>query len=76
MGRRPAAEASPVVRPAPSWGPYREVIDALLVADRDAPRKQRHTAKRIWQRLVEEHGVEVAEVDVRDYVRDRRRELG
>ena len=26
------------------------------MADREAPRKQRHTAKRVWQRLVDEHG--------------------
>ena len=41
-----------------------------------APRKQRHTVKRIWRRLVDEHGVEVAETTVRDYVRKRHRELG
>ena len=31
------------------------VIDAWLIADKDAPRKQRHTARRVWQRLVAEH---------------------
>ena len=46
-------------RPAPKLGAYRAVIDAWLVADRDAPRKQRHTAQRVWQRLVDEHGAEV-----------------
>ena len=46
------------------------------MADRDAPRKQRHTAKRIWQRLVDEHGADVAEVTVRQYVRARKREMG
>src|SRR6266851_4409488 len=40
------------------------------------PRKQRHTAKRIWERLLSEHGAEVAETTVREYVRRRRRELG
>src|SRR3954470_7999482 len=63
-------------RPAPALGAYRAVIDAWLVADREAPRKQRHTAKRVWQRLCDEHGAEVAETTVRDYVRGRRRELG
>ena len=51
-------------------------IDAWLEADREAPRKQRHTARRIWQRLVDEHGAEVAETTVRDYVRARRRAMG
>ncbi len=52
------------------------MIDEWLSADREAPRKQRHTARRIWQRLCEEHGAGVAEVTVRKYVRRRRRELG
>jgi hypothetical protein len=34
--------------PAPKLRPYRPLIDGWLHADRDAPRKQRHTAKRIW----------------------------
>lgn len=62
--------------PAPKLGEYRELIDGWLVADRHAPRKQRHTARRIWQRLVDEHGACVAETTVRDHVRKRRRELG
>ena len=51
-------------------------IDAWLEADREAPRKQRHTAKRIHRRLVDEHGADVAETTVRDYVRARKRALG
>ncbi len=57
-------------------GPFRDVVDEWLRADLEAPRKQRHTAKRVWQRLVAEHGAQVAETTVRDYVRRRRRELG
>ena len=57
-------------------GPYTQVIDAWLVADRDVPRKQRHTARRIWQRLVAEHGASVAEVTVSRYVARRRAGLG
>jgi transposase len=72
----PPAKRSPLVRPAPRLGPYRPLIDAWLEADREAPRKQRHTAKRIWRRLVDEHGAEVAETTVRDYVRARRRAMG
>jgi len=63
-------------RPAPKLGPYRALIDGWLLSDREAPRKQRHTAKRIWQRLLEEQGADVAETTVREYVRRRRRELG
>jgi transposase len=72
----PAAKRSPSSRPAPRLGAYRAIVDAWLEADRDAPRKQRHTAKRIWRRLVDEHGADVAETTVRDYVRERRRAMG
>jgi hypothetical protein len=53
-----------------------EVIDGWLLADRDVPRKQRHTARRIWQRIVAEHGAGLAEVTVSRYVAGRRVELG
>src|SRR5437763_10359858 len=48
-------------RRRPAIDPYASVIDAWLVADREVPRKQRHTARRIWQRLVAEHGASLAE---------------
>src|SRR5579863_9550600 len=63
-------------RPRPAIGPYAAIIDGWLLADRDVPRKQRHTARRIWQRLVAEHGASVAEVTVSRYVARRRAELG
>jgi transposase len=72
----PPALLSPVSRAAPKLGRYRAVIDEWLLADRDAPRKQRHTAKRIHQRLVDEHGADVAETTVRQYVRGRKRAMG
>jgi transposase len=72
----PPERKRPEGRPAPALGPYRELIDSWLLADRLAPPKQRHTAKRIHQRLVEEYGAQVAETTVRDHVRRRRRELG
>ncbi|MCA1700818.1 MAG: IS21 family transposase [Actinobacteria bacterium] len=72
----PPAKRVPVSRPAPKLGAWRAVIDEWIEADREAPRKQRHTARRIWQRLVEEHGAEVSERQVCRYVRRRRRELG
>ncbi len=72
----PPPRKRPEGRPAPKLGPYRPLIDEWLVADREAPRKQRHTAKRIWERLLSEYGADVAETTVRQYVRRRRRELG
>jgi transposase len=72
----PPPRKRPERRPAPKLGEYRALIDAWLVADRAAPRKQRHTARRVWERLRSEHGVEVSERQVRRYVRDRRRALG
>ena len=52
-------------------------IDEILEADRKAPRKQRHTAHRIWMRLRRElPAVEVAESTVRSYVRQRKIAMG
>ncbi|HEY8788472.1 MAG TPA: IS21 family transposase [Actinopolymorphaceae bacterium] len=65
-----------VVRSRPAIGPWAMVIDAWLIADRDVHRKQRHTARRVWQRLVAEHGAVVSEVTVSRYVARRRVELG
>ena len=56
-------------RPKPALGPLIEFIDGILIADRKAPRKQRHTAHRIYRRLKEampEHCV--SESSVRRYV--------
>ncbi|HMC95078.1 MAG TPA: IS21 family transposase [Polyangia bacterium] len=72
----PPERKRPVGRPAPALGAFREWIDEILVADQTAPRKQRHTAKRIGDRLADEHGVVVAGSTMRDHVRQRRRELG
>ena len=41
---------------SPSSGPFLGVIDEILEADKTAPPKQRHTAKRIFERLRDEHG--------------------
>jgi hypothetical protein len=52
-------------------------IDGILEADRKAPRKQRHTAKRIWERMREElPAATAAERTVRHYVERRKQELG
>jgi transposase len=63
-------------RPRPAIDAYAAVIDGWLLADRLVPRKQRHTARRIWQRLVAEHGAALSEVTVSRYVARRRTELG
>ena len=62
-------------RTAPVMDQVKPFIEAILATDREAPRKQRHTAHRIWERIREELGVEVAESTVRRYVGGRKREL-
>src|SRR5882757_3287917 len=54
----------------------RDFVEGILTADKKAPRKQRHTAHRIWQRVRDELGSAVAESTMRAYVSERRRELG
>jgi len=55
---------------------FKPVIDALLIADLDAPRKQRHTATRIFDRLVAEHQMTgITYETVRVYVAARRPEI-
>lgn len=63
-------------RPRPAIDQHAAVVDQWLIADQQAPRKQRHTARRIWQRLVTEHGATCSEVSVSRYVAKRRIELG
>jgi transposase len=52
--------------------PWKPLIVGWLEADQVAPRKQRHTARRVWQRLVDEHGVTVGESTVRRFVAEVR----
>jgi len=64
-------------RDRPRLGGAVEFIDGILEADRKAPRKQRHTAHRIWVRLGKEMPeIQVGESTVRRYVRQKKRELG
>ncbi len=44
------------VRRAPKLEPVKVHIDAMLLSDVTAPRKQRHTARRVLARLIDEHG--------------------
>jgi transposase len=54
----------------PKLGPWQGVIDAILEGDKSVPRKQRHTAKRIFERLRAEHGFTGGYTIVKDYVRE------
>jgi transposase len=64
-------------RAKPALAPVTGFIDAILAADLKAPRKQRHTAKRIHRRILSElPGHAVAESTIRKYVRERRPALG
>jgi transposase len=70
-------ERKQVQRNCPALGPVEDFIDRVLQEDRRAPRKQRHTAHRIWQRLrCEQPECRVAESTVRRYVGRRKHELG
>ncbi len=40
----------------PKLDPFIAIIDAILAEDKGRPKKQRHTAKRIFERLRDEHG--------------------
>jgi len=55
--------------------PFLPIIHQMLEADKQAPKKQRHTATRIFHRLQEEHGYEGGYTSVRDAVRLRRETL-
>jgi transposase len=53
----------------PKLGPWLGVIDAILNDDKQRPPKQRHTSRRIFERLKEEHGFTGGYTIVKDYVR-------
>src|SRR3989442_1328513 len=82
MVRQALASAIPPGRKAPArsrpkLSPVREFINEILQSDLEAPRKQRHTAHRIWERIRQEHpAAAVAEATVRRYVQQRKEELG
>lgn len=55
---------------------FKPVIDEILVVDLDAPRKQRHTATRVFARLIDEHGMaDISYPVVRAYVAKRKPEI-
>jgi transposase len=56
----------------PKLDPFKGVIDGILEEDASRPRKQRHTAKRIFERLRDEHSFGGGYKIVKEYVRERR----
>ncbi len=66
----------PVKRP--KLDPYVGIIDAILEADKTVPKKQKHTSKRIFERLRDEYGFEGGITIVSDYIyaaKQRQREM-
>ena len=57
----------------PKLDGFTEIIDAWLAEDRGRNRKQRHTAKRVLERLRDEHGFTGGYTIVKDYIRERER---
>ena len=63
--------SKPPVRP--KLDPFLAIIDQILEDDRSQLKKQRHTAKRIFERLRDEHGFTGGITIVTDYVREKKR---
>ena len=67
--RKVPERAAPVREAVAGW------IDEMLREDLAAPRKQRHTARRVFERLADEHGAQVSYSYVAKYVGRRRAEI-
>lgn len=63
--------SKPPVRP--KLDPFIPIIDQILKDDKGRLKKQRHTAKRIHERLRDEHGFTGGITIVTDYVREKKR---
>ena len=57
----------------PKLDPFIPIIDQILEEDRSLPKKQRHTSKRIFERLRDEHGFTGGITIVTDYIREKKR---
>ena len=76
VGAGGAATKKTPVRCSPKLDPFKAAIGAMLTTDIEAPRKQRHTARRILARLADELGAQrLSYSTVRDYVRGRRTQI-
>jgi transposase len=60
-------------RPSPVLDPYKEIIREWLKQDESAPPKQRHTARKIYERLREEHGFTGGESTVRAFAQKEKK---
>lgn len=56
----------------PKLDQFTGLMDAILQSDKTRPRKQRHTAKRIFERIRDEHGYTGGYTIVKDYIREKR----
>jgi transposase len=63
-------------QPYPVLGPYLKIIDKWLEDDKQRPKKQRHTAVRVYNRLKQEHSFTGAATTVNRYVREAKLRLG
>lgn len=61
-------------RRSPTMDPHAKAVEGWLLGDRDRPRKQRHTARRVYERLVRERGFKGSLATVERFVREWRRE--
>ena len=57
---------------SPKLGPFVGIIEQILLTDHDVLKKQRHTARRIYERLRDEHGFSGGYTIVREYVAQER----
>jgi len=63
-------------QPFPSLEPYLRIIDKWIESDKEQPKKQRHTATRIYHRLCNEYQYEGSASTVRRYVRIAKQRIG
>jgi transposase len=56
----------------PKLDGFTDIIDAILKADCQLHRKQRHTVKRIFERLRDQYGFDGGYTIIKDYVRHHR----
>lgn len=72
----PQPAQKPIQNTCPKLEPYKPLIDSWLQEDKKAPRKQRHTAKRVYDRLkVETDAFDCSYRLVAEYVKDKKKQL-
>lgn len=60
---------------APKLGPFQALIGRILAEDEQAPRKQRHTAAKVYRRLRDEYGYQGGYDQVRRYIQRQRKQF-